>query len=92
MCLQVGRIAATSDHHKGQSQQQESPHSSVPNNDPHHGVAGADFDFKKTLATATPVHAMVRHLVSRLTLRQDICVEQICQRKPVIFRVVKVIS
>ena len=29
-----------------------------PNNDRHHRVAGVDFDFKKTLATATPVHGL----------------------------------
>ncbi|HRA88725.1 MAG TPA: hypothetical protein PK992_11660 [Planctomycetaceae bacterium] len=32
----------------------------VATNDPHHGVAGIDVDFKNRLATATPVHAMVR--------------------------------
>ncbi|MEZ6094955.1 MAG: hypothetical protein R3C03_12115 [Pirellulaceae bacterium] len=33
-----------------------------PDNDPHHGVAGVDIDFKTDLATATPVHAMVRRV------------------------------
>ncbi len=31
-----------------------------PDNGGHHGVAGVDVDFKNRLATAAPVHAIVR--------------------------------
>ena len=38
----------------------------MPDNDPHHGAAGIDVDFTNPLATAAPVHAMVRTILCSL--------------------------